>query len=59
MCGNIFIVVRRVWRYQRGDQNPSIDEEQAKQWPKEKVQKNKQRFTKYTHKTKAPVTRTH
>jgi hypothetical protein len=27
------------------------------QWPKEKVQKNKQRSTKHTHKTKARVTR--
>jgi hypothetical protein len=28
------------------------------QWPKEKGQKNKQRFTKHTHKTKDRVTRT-
>ena len=27
------------------------------QWPNEKVQKNKQRSTKYTHKTKDRVTR--
>jgi hypothetical protein len=32
---------RRVWRYQRGNQNPYIEEEQTKQWPKEKVQKDK------------------
>ena len=25
-----------VWRYQRGNQNPYIEEEQTKQWPKEK-----------------------
>jgi len=37
--------LRRVWRYQRGNQNPYI-EEQKKQWPKEKVQKDKQRSTK-------------
>ena len=37
---------RRVWRYQRGNQNPYI-EEQTTQWPKEKVQKDKQRFTKW------------
>jgi hypothetical protein len=40
----------RVWRHQRGNQNP--------QWPKEKVQRNKQRSTKHTHKTKDRVTRT-
>ena len=43
--------LRRVWRYQRGNQNPHIEEEQTKQWPKENVQKNKQRFTRHTHKT--------
>ena len=30
-----------IWRYQRSNQNPYI-EEQTTQWPKEKVQKNKQ-----------------
>ena len=25
-----------VWRYQRGNQNPYIEEEQSTQWPKEK-----------------------
>jgi hypothetical protein len=33
-------------------------EEQTTQWPKEKVQKDKQRFTKHTYKTKDRVTRT-
>ena len=33
-------------------------EEQATQWPQEKVQKDKQRSTKHTHKTKDRVTRT-
>jgi len=42
----------------RGNQNPYIEEELATQWPKEKVQKDKQRSTKYTHKTKDRVTRT-
>jgi hypothetical protein len=28
--------------YQRGNQNPYIEEEQTTQWPKEKVQKDKQ-----------------
>jgi hypothetical protein len=41
-----------------GNQNPHIEEEQAIQWPKEKVQKNKQRSTKHTYKTKDRVTRT-
>jgi hypothetical protein len=49
---------RRVWRYQRGNQNPYIDEEQTTQWPKEKVKKDKQRSTKHTYKTKDRVTRT-
>ena len=47
------IHVRRVWRYQRGNQNPYIV-----QWPKEKVQNDIQRSTKHTHKTKDRVTRT-
>ena len=42
---------RRVWRYQRGNQNPYNEEEQTTQRPKEKVQKNKQRSTKHTYKT--------
>jgi hypothetical protein len=33
-------------------------EEQTTQWPKEKVQKDKQRSTKHTYKTKIRVTRT-
>jgi hypothetical protein len=42
-----------------GNQNPYIEEEQTKQWPNEKVQKDKQRSIKYTHRTKDRVTRTH
>jgi len=30
--------LRRVWRYQRGNKNPYIEEEQATQWSKEKRQ---------------------
>ena len=41
-----------------GNQNTHIEEEQTIQWPKEKVQQDKQRFTKHTHKTKDRVTRT-
>ena len=47
---------RRVWRYQRGNQNPYIEEEQTTQWPKEKVQKDKQQSTQHTHQTKDQVT---
>ena len=50
--------LRRVWRYQRGNQNQHVEEEQTTQWPKEKVQTNKQRFTKHAHKTKDRVTQT-
>ena len=49
-------VIRRVWGYQRGNQNPYIEEEQTTQWPKEKLQKDKQRSTKHTNKTKDRVT---
>ena len=49
-------IVRRVWRYQRGNQNLYIEEEQTTRWPREKVQKNKQRSTKHTYKTKDRVT---
>jgi hypothetical protein len=41
----------------RGNRNSHIKEEQTKQWPKEKVQKDKQRSTIHTHKTKDRVTR--
>jgi hypothetical protein len=34
-------------RYQRGIQNPYIEEEQTTKWAKEKVQKDKQRSTKH------------
>ena len=48
--------VRGVWR--RGNQNPSIEEEQTTQWLREKVQKDKQWSTKHTYITKDRVTRT-
>ena len=54
----MFDLIRRVWRYQRGNQNPYMEEEQTTQWPKEKVQKDRQRSTKHTYKTKDRVTRT-
>jgi hypothetical protein len=37
----MFIDLRRVGTYQRGNKNPYIEEETT-QWPKEKVQKDKQ-----------------
>ena len=49
---------RRVWRYQTGIENPCIEEESTTQWEKEQVQKDKQRSTNHTHKTKDWVTRT-
>jgi len=55
--GNVPTLFRRiVWRYQRGNQNPYIEEKQTTQWPKYTVQKDKQRSTKDTHKTKDRVT---
>ena len=45
-----WLISRRVWRYQRGNQNPYFEEGQTTQWSEEKVQKNKQRSTKtYTY----------
>ena len=40
----IFILEEEI-RYQRGNQNSYIEEEQKTQWPNEKVQKDKQRYT--------------
>jgi hypothetical protein len=37
--------IRRAKRYQRGNHNPYIEEKQTTQWPKEKVQMDKQRST--------------
>ena len=51
-------IIWRVWRYQRSNQNPYIEEKQTTQWPKEKVRKNKQRSRNHTYKTKDRVTRT-
>ena len=39
----------------KGNQKPLIEEEQTTQCPKEKGQKDKQRSTKHTHKTKVRV----
>jgi hypothetical protein len=55
-CAHYYAInyyVRKVWRYQRGVIRICIyiEEEQTTQWPKEKVQKDKQQSTKHTHKT--------
>jgi hypothetical protein len=42
----------------KGNHNPYIEEEQTTQWPKEIVQKDKQRSTKHTDETKDRGTRT-
>jgi hypothetical protein len=42
----------------KGNQKPYIEEEQTKQWPKEKVQKDKQQSIKDTYKAKDRLTRT-
>ena len=49
-------IVRRVWRYQWGNQNPEIEEGQTTQWPIENGQKDKQWSRKHTYKTKDWVT---
>ena len=54
---NIIYMTRRVWRYQKGNQNPYIEEERRQH----NGQKDKQLSsisTKHTHKTKDRVTRT-
>ena len=52
----MFKDIRRVWRFQRGNQNPYIEEEQTTKWQNEKEQKDKQRSTKLTCKIKDRVT---
>ena len=39
----------RVWRYQRGNQNPYIEEEQTTQWPNEKSTKEQTTIYKTLH----------
>jgi len=49
--------IKKSLKIPSGNQNSYIKEEQTTQWQKEKVQKDKQRSTKHTHKTKDRVTR--
>jgi hypothetical protein len=53
------MIWRRDCKYQRDNQNSYFEEKQTIQWPKEKVQKDKQRSTKHTHQTKDRIKRTH
>jgi hypothetical protein len=54
-CKNkVHCFLRGVRKYQRGNQNPYIEEEQTTQWPKE----NKQRSTKHTYKSNDRAPRT-
>ena len=48
----------KIPKYQRGYQNPYIDEGQTTQWQKETGRKDKQRPTTHTHTTKDRVTQT-
>jgi hypothetical protein len=43
----IFDSLSRVWRHQRGNQNPYIEDGQTTHGPKEKVQKDKPLSTKH------------
>jgi hypothetical protein len=54
----IFLYITFTLTSERGNQDPYIEEEQTTQWPKEKVQKAKQRSAKHIYKTKDRVTRT-
>jgi hypothetical protein len=58
ICRALFVFKNSLKIPKGGNQNPYIDEERTTQWPKEKVQKDKQRSTKHTYKTKDRVTRT-
>jgi hypothetical protein len=52
------LILKYIKRPKGGNPNSLIEEEQTTLWPKEKVQKDKQRSTKYTHTTKDRATRT-
>ena len=53
------MLIKKSLKIPKGDNhNPYFEEEQTTQWSKEKGQKDIQRYTKHTHKTKDRVTRT-
>jgi len=45
--GHVVMARRRVWRYQRGNQNPYKEEEQTTQSRRKKVQTDQQHFKTY------------
>jgi hypothetical protein len=53
---NVSMSTKKSLKYQRGNQNPYIEEEKKTQRSKDKVQQKKQRSTKHTYKTKVLVT---
>ena len=53
---NVSMSTKKSLKYQRGNKNPYIEEEQKTQGSKDKVQQKKPRSTKHTYKSKALVT---
>ena len=51
-------ILQKSLKIPKGQSETYIEEEQTTQWPKENVQKDKQRSTKHTYNTKDRVTRT-
>ena len=51
--------MRTFWRYQSGNQNSYIEEEETAQWTKETRLKDKKPSSKHTHTTKDRVTEPH
>jgi hypothetical protein len=58
MKNYLIVHLKKSLKIPKGQSESYIEEEQTTQWPKEKVQKDKQRSTKHTYKTKDQVTRT-
>ena len=54
ICPRLIIIAR----YERGNQNPYIEEENTTKWPKEKVQRTNNDLKKHTNRTKDRITRT-
>ena len=57
-CGGRFEIYKKSLKIPKGGNQNLYLEEQTTHWPKEKVQKDKQRSTKHTYKTKDRVIRT-
>jgi hypothetical protein len=49
-------LLKKSLKIPKGQSETYIEKEQTPQWPKEKVQKDKQRSTKHAYKTKDRVT---